>query len=85
MPFVVETARYLTRGRETPSGWTLPDVPEGADAVNLDPGTEQVLADRGYIIGALQRVIFYAPGVKETNWSATAPVLGVDGRTRRWV
>ncbi len=53
--------------------------------MNLDVVAEQALADQGYIIGRLQRVIFYAPGVKETNWSATAPVLGVDGRTRRWV
>ena len=28
----------------------------------------------GYIIGRMQRVIFYEPGVKDTNWSATAPV-----------
>ena len=63
----------------------LPDVPEGRDAVNLDAAAEQELADHGYIIGALQRVIFYAPGIKETNWSATAPVTGVDGRVRRWV
>ncbi|MFT7766756.1 maltose alpha-D-glucosyltransferase [Clavibacter tessellarius] len=63
----------------------LPDVLPGRDAVNLDVAAEQALADQGYIIGRLQRVIFYAPGVKETNWSATAPVLGVDGRTRRWV
>jgi trehalose synthase len=63
----------------------LPDVPEGADAVNLDPATEQVLAERGYIIGALQRVIFYTPGVKETNWSATAAAVGTDGISRRWV
>jgi trehalose synthase, Pseudomonas stutzeri type len=63
----------------------LPEVPEGADAVNLDPETEQVLAERGYIIGALQRVIFYTPGVKETNWSATAPAIGTDGISRRWV
>jgi trehalose synthase len=66
--------------------WTLlPDVPEGRDAVNLDAETEARLADSGYIIGQLQRVIFYSPGVKETNWSATAPTVGVDGRTRRWV
>jgi trehalose synthase len=66
--------------------WSLlPDVPEGRDAVNLDAQTEQKLADSGYIIGQLQRVIFYSPGVKETNWSATAPTMGVDGRTRRWV
>lgn len=63
----------------------LPDVPEGRDAVNLDPATEQVLAERGYIIGALQRVIFYTPGVKETNWSVTAPAVGTDGVSRRWV
>ncbi|RKS77938.1 trehalose synthase [Motilibacter peucedani] len=63
----------------------LPDVPEGRDAVNLDAEAEAELAEAGYIIGALQRVIFYAPGVKETNWSATAPVVGVDGTSRRWV
>jgi len=63
----------------------LPEVPEGRDAVNLDTESEKGLADSGYIIGRLQRVIFYAPGIKETNWSATGPVLGVDGRTRRWV
>ncbi len=63
----------------------LPDVLEGRDAVNLDAQVEAELAAHGYIIGALQRVIFYAPGIKETNWSATAPVTGVDGRVRRWV
>ncbi|NYF16672.1 trehalose synthase [Microbacterium sp. AK009] len=63
----------------------LPEVPGDVDSVNLDPATEHELAERGYIIGALQRVIFYTPGVKETNWSATAPVLGPDGVTRRWV
>ncbi|MDD7963149.1 maltose alpha-D-glucosyltransferase [Microbacterium thalli] len=69
-----------------PEDWhLLPEVPEGVDSVNLDPATEHELAEQGYIIGALQRVIFYTPGVKETNWSATAPVIGPDGRTRRWV
>ncbi|PPK93395.1 trehalose synthase [Kineococcus xinjiangensis] len=63
----------------------LPEVPAGRDAVNLDAATEAELAEHGYIIGALQRVIFYAPGVKETNWSATGPVRGVDGKVRRWV
>jgi trehalose synthase len=69
-----------------PEDWhLLPDVPSGRDAVNLDPATERVLADRGYIIGELQRVIFYTLGVKETNWSATDAVIGVDGQSRRWV
>ena len=30
-------------------------------------------------------MIFYEPGVKETNWSATRAVTGVDGVERRWV
>ncbi|MGV8885790.1 MAG: maltose alpha-D-glucosyltransferase [Microbacteriaceae bacterium] len=69
-----------------PEEWgLLPEVPEGRDSVNLDAATEAALAANGYIIGELQRVIFYAPGIKETNWSTTAPVVGVDGVTRRWV
>ncbi|MFC5948415.1 maltose alpha-D-glucosyltransferase [Pseudonocardia lutea] len=63
----------------------LPEVPPGRDSVNLDVPTEEALEKAGYIIGRLQRVIFYAPGVKETNWSATKPVVGVDGVARRWV
>ena len=63
----------------------LPPVPDNRDSVNLDAATEARLSDLGYIIGQLQRVIFYSPGTKETNWSVTAPVLGADGRTRRWV
>ena len=69
-----------------PEDWELlPTVPPGRDSVNLDADTEAALAGHGYIIGELQRVIFYSPGVKETNWSVTAPVIGVDGVTRRWV
>jgi trehalose synthase len=63
----------------------LPDVAAGRDSRNLDAEQEAALADAGYIIGALQRVIFHDPGIKDTNWSATAPVLGADGVTRRWV
>lgn len=63
----------------------LPDVPEGEDSANLSPSAEAALTREGLIIGSLQRVIFYSPGVKETNWSATREVLGVDGVTRRWV
>lgn len=63
----------------------LPDVPAGRDSANLDGQTEARLAELGYIIGALQRVIFYAPGVKETNWSATGEVVGTDDVARRWV
>jgi len=69
-----------------PEDWgLLPDVPDGEDSANLTTATEGLLEQAGYIIGQMQRVIFAAPGVKETNWSATAPVLGVDGVERRWV
>ena len=69
-----------------PEDWhLLPDIPDGHDAVNLDAEAEAALERAGYIIGRLQRVIFYEPGVKETNWSATGAVKGVDGVERRWV
>lgn len=63
----------------------LPEVPEGRDAVNLSPAVCDELKLRHYIVGQLQRVIFFEPGVKETDWSATPPIVGVDGKTRRWV
>lgn len=69
-----------------PRDWhELPEVPPGADSINIDAATEEWLDKAGYIIGRLQRVIFYAEGVKETNWSVTRPVTGVDGVERRWV
>jgi len=69
-----------------PPDWgLLPPVLDGRDAANISATAEAALQDAGYIIGALQRVIFAQPGVKETNWSATAPVTGPDGVTRRWV
>jgi trehalose synthase len=69
-----------------PADWNiLPNVTTGADSVNLDTRTEAQLERAGYIIGRLQRVIFYEPGVKETNWSATPEIIGVDGVGRRWV
>ncbi|HEX9043231.1 MAG TPA: hypothetical protein VF838_19810, partial [Trebonia sp.] len=63
----------------------LPEVPAGRDSVNLTVEAENRLEKAGYIVGRLQRVIFYEPGVKETNWSATRPVTGTDGKKRRWV
>jgi trehalose synthase len=68
-----------------PKDWhLLPEVSKG-DSVNLDLEAEDQLAKHGYIIGRMQRVIFYEPGVKDTNWSATPQVLGPDGVQRRWV
>jgi trehalose synthase len=68
-----------------PKDWhLLPTVSKG-DSINLDLEAEDQLAKHGYIIGRMQRVIFYEPGVKDTNWSVTAPVLGPDRVERRWV
>src|SRR5215467_4988362 len=63
----------------------LPAVPAGKDSVNLEPAVVDQLKARGYIVGQLPRTIFFEKGVKETDWSATAAVGGVDGTTRRWV
>jgi len=69
-----------------PEDWPiLPDVPANKDSVNINLSTEQELKKRGYIIGKLQRVIFYEPGIKETNWSVTRAIKGADGIVRRWV
>jgi len=63
----------------------LPEVAPGRDAQNLNPHQVDALRDKHYIVGQLQRVVFFEPGVKETDWSATPIVLGVDGKPRRWV
>ena len=69
-----------------PKDWhLLPPVPPGKDSINLDIEAEHRLEQAGYIIGKMQRVIFHDPGVKDTNWSATAIVTGVDAVDRRWV
>jgi trehalose synthase len=66
--------------------WSLlPAVPPGRDSVNLVAEVVDALVARGYVPGHLQRTIFYAKGVKETDYAATGVVLGVDGRARRWV
>jgi trehalose synthase len=68
-----------------PKDWHLLPIVTIGDSINLDIEAEDQLAKHGYIIGRMQRVIFYEPGVKDTNWSATAPVRGPDGVERRWV
>ena len=69
-----------------PADWhLLPEVPQGRDSTNIGLETEDQLEKAGYIIGRLQRVIFQQPGIKDTNWSTTAPVSGPDGVERRWV
>ena len=69
-----------------PKDWSLlPAVPAGKDSVNLKAAVVDELKARGYIVGRLPRTIFYEPGVKETDWSATDVVTGGDGKARRWV
>ncbi len=69
-----------------PADWPLlPPVSPGRDAVNLSPATVDALEAKGYIVGNLHSGIFYEPGVKVTDWSATGVVQGVDGVKRRWV
>jgi trehalose synthase len=69
-----------------PADWALlPPVPVGQDAVNLSPAAVDNLQRKGYIVGQLHSGIFYAPGVKQTDWSATDVIRGADGVRRRWV
>lgn len=69
-----------------PKDWNLlPAVLPGHDSVNLQPATVHTLAARGYIVGMLSSRIFYHPGVKDSDWSATDVVRGADGVERRWV
>jgi trehalose synthase len=69
-----------------PKDWNLlPPVPDGRDAINLSASTVDALAAKGYIVGQLPRTIFYQQGIKDTDWSATDVVRGVDGVERRWV
>jgi len=72
--------------RIQPADWgLLPPVPSGQDSVNLSPATVNTLQAKGYIVGMLSSRIFYQPGIKDSDWSATDFVRGVDGVYRRWV
>lgn len=66
--------------------WSLlPPVLPGRDSVNLSAESVAALHARGYIVGRLPRTIFYEKGIKDTDWSATDLIAGVDGKRRRWV
>ena len=70
-----------------PEDWAvLPNVPPGHDSANLSPTVAQILKDRGYDpVGPLDIEVFARPGIKESCWSVTDVVCGVDGKNRRWV
>jgi trehalose synthase len=63
----------------------LPQVPLNKLNINLSKKDVKRLKQKGYIVGELERVIFYEKGIKETNWDVTAEIEGVDGVKRRWV
>ncbi|MDF2696828.1 MAG: treS, partial [Labilithrix sp.] len=63
----------------------LPPVRPGQDSVNLTPEIVDALKARGYIVGQLPRTILQETAIKDTDWSATDTVVGVDGKRRRWV
>lgn len=65
----------------------LPEVENEWDSVNLDIDTINILKEKGYIPGQLERVLFSIPGAKRqaTGWDATGKIKGADGKIRRWV
>ncbi len=63
VPFAVETARYLTRGRQQRQDFTLPDVPAGVPAA---PGTV------GSGEGVTARRVVVNVDVRESSLSATS-------------
>jgi trehalose synthase len=64
----------------------LPAVPPGEDSANLSLDDTQTLKNLGYDpVGPLDLEVFARPGIKESCWSVTDVVCGVDGKDRRWV
>ena len=65
----------------------LPLLTNEWESSNLTPEAVEKLYEKGYIPGALQRVLFLDPAspFKTTGWDATGEILGVDGKKRRWI
>ncbi len=63
----------------------LPNVKAGKNCANLSASSVDALQKKGLIVGSLPRTFFYQPKVKETDWSATDIVEGIDKIERRWV
>jgi trehalose synthase len=63
-----------------PKDWKLlPNIPHGQFTANIPWLSIQNLHKKGYIPE------FFAPYVKESDWNATDPISGSDGKARRWV
>eukprot|EP01130_Rhizamoeba_saxonica_P012974 TRINITY_DN550_c1_g3_i11.p1 TRINITY_DN550_c1_g3~~TRINITY_DN550_c1_g3_i11.p1 ORF type:complete len:597 (-),score=129.99 TRINITY_DN550_c1_g3_i11:432-2222(-) len=65
--------------------WDLLPFTDGKDTINLKPDVVEKLKEKGYIVGEVETSIFFADNEKDSNWSVTDEVLGVDGIVRRWV
>ena len=96
VPFAVETARYLTRGRQQRQEWTLPEVPAGAATV---PGvvvagagtgarTQVVNVDVRESSPAVNTTDEFTKGITRTNRSDQGPAADaardVEDRQRWW-
>ncbi|MGM0440167.1 MAG: maltose alpha-D-glucosyltransferase [Chlamydiota bacterium] len=70
-----------------PEDWRyLPQVPEGSKSANLSFEAVEILSEKGYLPGRLERVLFTVPGKPQVSgWDATPPIVGIDGIERRWV
>lgn len=63
-----------------PSSWkTLPKVPVGNQETNVPWLTLQTLQKQGYVPEN------FTPYIKESAWNVTDEVIGVDGKSRRWI
>src|SRR5436853_5073578 len=66
--------------------WTLlPNVsdPWGSELLAVDAATQ--LKNMGYIPGSIHSADANPDAATWSGWSATPQVVGVDGKTRRWV
>jgi len=61
----------------------LPEVEKGLSSINLSSKEVSALKRRHYIAGEIQGEV--KTDKEKTNWNATSPIPGVDGKKRRWV
>ena len=70
-----------------PEHWSvLSEVPPKLDSINLSQSKVTELKQLGYaVIAPMNAEVFARPNIKESCWSATDVIEGVDGINRRWV
>ncbi len=63
-----------------PKDWNLiPEIPSGQKEANVPWLNVQKLHQKGYI----QEL--FNPYIKKSSWNTTAPIVGIDGKKRRWI